>query len=80
VLSKHVDGVVVVVGRSTSKQLVRRACTRISDTGARLLGVVLNRVSAYHASYYPYNGYYHYYNPSRDRSNGTAEHARIVFD
>lgn len=80
VLSKHVDGVIVVVGRSTSKQLVRRACTRISDTGAKLLGVVLNRVSAYHASYYPYNGYYHYYNHSSDRSNGTNEHARIVFD
>jgi capsular exopolysaccharide synthesis family protein len=80
VLSRHVDGVIVVVGRSTSKQLVKRACTRISDAGARLLGVVLNRVSAYHASYYPYNGYYHYYNPSRDRTNGTAEHAGIVFD
>jgi capsular exopolysaccharide synthesis family protein len=80
VLSRHVDGVIVVVGRSTSKQLVKRACTRISDTGAKLLGVVLNRVSAYHASYYPYNGYYHYYNYSRDRSNGTGERARIVFD
>jgi polysaccharide biosynthesis transport protein len=80
VLSKLVDGVVVVVGRSTSKQLVKRACTRISDTGARLLGVVLNRVSAYHASYYPYNGYYHYYDDSSDRSKGTGEHARIVFD
>ena len=80
VLSRHVDGVIVVVGRSTSKQLVKRACTRISDTGARLLGVVLNRVSAYHASYYPYNGYYHYYNHSRDRANGTGDHARIVCD
>jgi polysaccharide biosynthesis transport protein len=58
VLSKHVDGVVIVVGRTTSKKLVKRACLRIGDTGAKLIGVVLNQISTNHDSYYPYNGYY----------------------
>ncbi len=79
VLAQHVEGVVMVVGRNTSRQLVRRACLRMSDAGARLLGAVLNRISANHASYYPYNGYYHY--PYRERDGAGADaHARIVFD
>ena len=82
VLSKHVDGVIVIAGRATSRQLVKRACLRLSDAGAKLLGVVLNQISAYHASYYPYSGYhyYSYYSDSKSPRGGEAQdHARIVF-
>jgi polysaccharide biosynthesis transport protein len=81
VLSKHVDGVVIVVGRSTSKQVVKRACMRISDAGAKLLGVVLNQISANHASYYPYNGYYYYSDrkSGRDAASNADSHTKIVF-
>lgn len=81
-LSRHVDGVIVVAGRSTSRQLVKRACLRISDAGARILGLVLNQVSSSHATYYPYNGYHHYsYYSDRtsSRSDGADDDARIVF-
>ena len=80
VLSKHVDGVIVVVGRATSKQIVRRTCARISDSGAKLLGVVLNQVSASHDSYYPYNSYNGYnrdYYTSNGASTGKPQPRRI---
>jgi succinoglycan biosynthesis transport protein ExoP len=80
VLSQHVDGVVMVVGRTTSRQLVKRACLRMSDAGAKLLGAVLNRISAHHASYYPYNSYYEYPYRERDGAAAADGHAKIVFD
>jgi capsular exopolysaccharide synthesis family protein len=83
VLSRHVDGVIVIAGRTTSRQLVKRACLRVGDAGARILGVVLNQVGLYHASYYSYNGYHHYsyYSRTEAAADGPSEdHARIVFD
>ena len=81
VLSKHVDGVIVIAGHLTSRQLVKRACLRLSDAGARILGVVLNQISA-HSSYYPYNGYYHYsyYSDQKSaRDSEAQDHARMIF-
>lgn len=81
VLSRHVDGVIMVVGRTTAKQLAKRACQRISDSGAKVLGVVLNRLGAYHASYYSYHGYYDSYRSSTgDRVEAVDNQAKIVFD
>jgi succinoglycan biosynthesis transport protein ExoP len=83
VLSRHVDGVIVIAGRATSRQLVKRACLRIGDAGAKILGLVLNQVGFYHASYYPHNGYHHYsyYSDRKSaRDNGADDHAGIVFD
>jgi capsular exopolysaccharide synthesis family protein len=80
VLSKHVDGVIVVAGRTTSKKLVRRSCVRLTDAGSKLLGVVLNQISASHDSYYPYNGYY-YDSDRKSRRLGTRvsdDHSFIV--
>ena len=58
VLSSMVDGVVVVVSAKTAKTLVRDACYRILQVGAKTLGVVLNNVDAqqqrYRAPYYIY--------------------------
>jgi polysaccharide biosynthesis transport protein len=73
VLSKHVDGVIIVIGRTTSKKLVRRACLRIGDAGAKLLGVVLNQINTSHDSYYPYNGYY-YSSSERKTPAGPGTH------
>ena len=63
VLSKHGDGVIMIVGR-VMQSMVRRACLRLSDSGAKILGVVMNQFNAHgHSSYYPYSGYNytHYY-------------------
>jgi polysaccharide biosynthesis transport protein len=60
VLSRMVDGVVVVVGPRTPKQLVRNACARLGQVGAKILGVVLNRVNLKSPDYYHYHRYYGY--------------------
>ncbi|MGH7780007.1 MAG: GumC family protein [Candidatus Binataceae bacterium] len=60
VLSRLVDGVVVVVGPRTPKQLVRHACSRLGQVGARILGVVLNQVNMKSPDYYHYHRYYSY--------------------
>lgn len=55
-LSTMVDGVVLVVSaRSSPKQLVREACSRLRYARAKILGTMLNRVDlhdGYYASYY----------------------------
>jgi capsular exopolysaccharide synthesis family protein len=68
VLSKYTEGVIMIVGRLTPKQMTRRACLRLGDSGAKILGVVMNQLGSYgHSSYYPYSGYnYSHY------SNGEA--------
>jgi succinoglycan biosynthesis transport protein ExoP len=62
VLSTVVEGVVVVVGSTTPKQVVRGICDSLHRVGANILGVVLNRVNVAHSGYgygsYTYNGHY----------------------
>jgi polysaccharide biosynthesis transport protein len=73
VLSRMVDGVVVVVGPRTPKQLVRHACARLGQVGAKVLGVVLNRVNLRSPDYYHYHRYYayeDYYKPNGTVSPG----------
>jgi capsular exopolysaccharide synthesis family protein len=52
VLSSMVDGVVIISGARTPKQVVRDACARVTDIGARILGVVLNGANPQHQRYY----------------------------
>lgn len=83
VLSRHVDGVIVIAGRATSRQLVKHACLRISDAGSKILGLVLNQVGFYHASYYSYHSYHHYsyYSDRKSlRDLGNDDHVEIIFD
>lgn len=80
VLAQHVDGVILVVGRTTSKQVVKRACLRMTDAGAKLLGAVLNRITAHHASYYPYGNYQYYPYRARDGGAPADGPVKIVFD
>jgi polysaccharide biosynthesis transport protein len=56
-----VDGVLLVVGPDTPKKLVRTACTRLNHVGAKILGVVLNRVNTKHLDADHYYNHYHLY-------------------
>ena len=62
-LSVMADGVVVVVdSRDTPKQMVREACSRLTLSGAKILGTVLNKVDFVNGRYsYRYSPYYSYY-------------------
>ena len=62
ILSRYVDGVVLVVrGSSTPRRVVQDAKNRLQAVGARLLGVVLNDVDVTGGDYYYYQRYYHSY-------------------
>jgi len=57
----------VVVDFNTSKQTVRSTCGRLGQVGAKILGVVLNRIDIDSADYHYHHGdqyhywyYYHY--------------------
>jgi succinoglycan biosynthesis transport protein ExoP len=52
------DGVVLVAGANTSKQDVRRAAELLSLVGAKVLGVVLNRMDLRGTDYERYSRYY----------------------
>jgi Mrp family chromosome partitioning ATPase len=56
-----VDGVLMIVGAPTSKRIVRQACARLHHVGAKIFGVVLNRVDIASHDYYFYNPYTSYY-------------------
>jgi polysaccharide biosynthesis transport protein len=61
IIALHVDGVLFVVrSGSTSRHIVHRSCRMLRQTGARLLGAVLNGID-YRSDTYGYYGYYKYY-------------------
>lgn len=75
ILSRYVDGVVLVVkGGATPKRVVTDARNRLKSVGATLLGVILNDVDIAGGDYYYYNRYYHsyYQNESKDSSTSRA--------
>jgi capsular exopolysaccharide synthesis family protein len=65
-LSTMLDGVLLVVSAQTPRQAVHEACDRLGHVGARVLGVVLNKLDVtspdfhYHHRY-SYRYSYHYY-------------------
>jgi Mrp family chromosome partitioning ATPase len=62
-IAAMVDAVLLVVhsGKS-SRKVIARARKLLTDVGARIIGVVLNKVpSAGTNSYYYYSGYYQHY-------------------
>jgi Mrp family chromosome partitioning ATPase len=63
--------VLMVVGAASPKQSVSAGCTRLVRAGARLLGIVLNRVDFQRNSHY-YQ--YSYYSNSYYATNGSAQH------
>lgn len=61
-LSRYVDGVVLVIkGKTTPRKVIRDARDRLLSVGARVLGVVLNDVDVHGGDYYYYNRYYYSY-------------------
>ncbi len=60
-LSTMADGVLMIVGAPTPKRVVRQACAKLHYVGAKIFGVVLNRVDTASPDYYFYNPYTSYY-------------------
>lgn len=62
VLSKAVDGVVLVIRASdTAREIVKNGLAQFEAVGAHILGAVLNGVDVGRDKYYYYYQYYHYY-------------------
>ncbi|MBV8055774.1 MAG: polysaccharide biosynthesis tyrosine autokinase [Deltaproteobacteria bacterium] len=77
-LSSIVDGVLIVAGSRAPKHIVRTVCERLHQLGARILGVVLNRIefepAGYGSSAYRY-GYSFYQRDGLDINVGQgSEH------
>jgi capsular exopolysaccharide synthesis family protein len=61
IITRATDGVLVVVGAEmVPRGGVRQTLERVAETGARILGVVLNRAQTHRYGYY-YGYYGHYY-------------------
>ena len=66
-VSTLVDGVLLVVhGGKTSRQVARRSRQLLQDVGAKILGVVLNNISARSYDYYYYQQDSYYYSADAD--------------
>jgi len=78
ILSRYVDGVVMVVkGGVTPRQVVLDAKGRLQDVGARLLGVVLNDIDVTRNDYTYYSRYYYsYYREDGDHGGIAASAAK----
>ena len=71
ILAPLTDGVVVVTGAEmVPRKAVLHTLERIHDTGARILGVVLNRAQVDKHSYYYSHYYGHYYGKYYGRPSG----------
>ena len=58
-ISSMVDGVLLVVhGGKSSRHVVRRSRQLLQDVGAKIFGVVLNKVNLHSSDYYYYKNYY----------------------
>lgn len=69
-LASAADGLMFVVrAGQTSMRFARTALEAVRHRGARILGVVLNGVTADNPYYY-YNAYYHYYYTATEKEQG----------
>jgi polysaccharide biosynthesis transport protein len=72
-ISCMTDGVLLVIhGGKSSSAVVRRARQQLRNVGAKVLGVVMNKVDLRHDDYYYYYNYYHqrYYTDADVEGNG----------
>jgi capsular exopolysaccharide synthesis family protein len=68
VLSKSVDGVVLVIrAGETAREIVRSTVAQFEAVGAHILGAVLNGVDIARDNYYYYQYYDYYYGEDGDR-------------
>jgi succinoglycan biosynthesis transport protein ExoP len=76
ILSRYVDGVVMVVrGASTPRKVVLDATNRLRAVGANLLGAILNDVDVTNGDYYYYNRYYSLYYQEDNQKERTTKAA-----
>jgi capsular exopolysaccharide synthesis family protein len=65
------DGTILVVhGGKSSRAVVRHSRQQLRNVGAKLLGVVLNKIDLHSADYYYYYHHYGYYQYYGSESNG----------
>jgi polysaccharide biosynthesis transport protein len=73
VLSTHTDGVLLVIGSKTPKQLVKRASTRLTTMHTKTLGLLLNRADIRKRDFGNYyHQYYDYYQDNADIAGPTS--------
>jgi tyrosine-protein kinase Etk/Wzc len=78
VMARRVDGVLLVVrGGRTSRGSLQNGVDVLSQTGARILGVVLNDVDFKRERYYYYYHYEHYYAYSDQSSEAPGKLGRL---
>jgi len=59
ILSKVVDGTIIVLeSDKTGKRVLPRIDRMLSDAKARIIGIILNKISHMHGGYYYYSQYY----------------------
>jgi polysaccharide biosynthesis transport protein len=70
-ISLMADGTLLVIhGGKSSRAVVRHARLQLRNVGAKLLGVVLNKVDLHSADYYYYYQHYNHYKDYSGDSNG----------
>jgi polysaccharide biosynthesis transport protein len=67
-IASMVDGVVVIVGAETPKTTVRTVCRRLTDAGAKIFGVVVNRVDMREPAFRGHTGHYARYSSYSNRA------------
>jgi capsular exopolysaccharide synthesis family protein len=60
-LATMVDGVLVVIGAKTPKQLVQTTCNRLSHVQSKILGLVLNGIEPHGQNWYNHTMHYYTY-------------------
>ena len=77
VLSKSVDGVVLVIrAGDTVREIVKNGVAQLETVGAHILGAVLNGVDTGRDSYYYYQYYYYYYGEDGEKKRKSRRKKR----
>lgn len=77
ILAQKIHGVLLVVEMGqTRTEIVRRAVGVLKQVDAKLLGVVMNKISRARGGYYYYYYYYSYYYDSADGGQGVRKRRR----
>ncbi len=72
-ISSMVDGVLLVVhGGKTSRQVVKRTRQMLQEIGAKIIGVVLNKIDVRSQNYYYHQDYKDYYSPAQTNGHESS--------
>lgn len=73
-LAAHTDGVLLVISQEAGRRVLTQTRDQLRKAGARVVGVVVNKVEANKRGYYYYDYYYPYY--GRDENGGRKRRRR----